>query len=593
MKLKVIRFCLILAVCWIFCLLGAEESTPPDSLQNKNGINLRGDLQQIMQGNQVLSRMYPLLFRKEDAEVKISEKIEDFEPYRGKIIARINIIPQDVFTMPKGTKAIKLYGGFVRLGNALHPKTRERLIRKQLFFTEGDSLNPAYLISNLQYLYEQALFSEIQFGIVDLGDDEIELSVFTREKFFLRFSGGYVSKDKFNIQMVDRNLFGTGHSLENTCYVDTKAEDTIGWESSFINSNIMGSFFQGNLHWLDVPGQDLLELKVQRPFIYPLFRYSGGGEFAQSSIYPPQDSVAVKKAEAGAWIARNFYLFDYPRYSYAALSLERDWYYKRPSSNMETGMPWQESFFALGALGFTKSSYRYMPRVSSFMDNDYLPVGYLFEIYGGADLGEYINRPFSGLSGSFSIFPTDDQFLYFKYAIESFWTEGKIEEGVFALEPMYISQTANMGKVKARSFVNARYIRSLRSLATQSLSLKSNPAYRGSKDLSGTDLIYASMEEDLSLPVVLLGFQLTTFALVDMAIMTDDRLETDKRRSLFSQGIGVRFRNPSLIWDFIELFFSIDQGLKSKPGFSVKLRLNSPVDLDGFKGRRPHKYDFQ
>lgn len=593
MSFRYIGLCLILAICFAITCLSAEESSAPDSLQNADNANLGVDLQRIMHENKLMTRMYPLLFSTEETEVLSSEELEDYEQYRGIRIAKINIIPKDVFNKPKSTKASRLFGGMVRLGNDLHPKTRERLIRQQLFFTEGDSLNPAYLISNLQYMYDQNLFSEIEFEIVETPNNEIEINVYTRQKFFLKFSGSYVSKDKFSIGIVDRNVFGMGHSMENTWYIDSENQLTIGWESSFTNSNVLGSFAQGNIHWVDLPGLRQADLKVQRPFIYPLFRYSGGSEFNTMSIYPPEDSVSVNKMESGAWIARNFDYFDYPRYAYAALSVNRDWYPKRPSSNAETGMPWQESFFALGALALTQSVYRYMPRVSSFLDNDHLPVGYLLELYSGVDIGEYNTRPFSGMYCSFSLFPAEDQYLYLKSALEGFWSEGRVEEGVFALEPLYISQTTNLGRIKARSFVSARYIRSLRILETQSVSLKTNPVDRGTKDLSGTDLIYASLEEDLSLPLSLFGFQLTTFVFADLAFMRDDRLEKDKKRSLFSQGLGLRLRNPSLIWDFIELFFSIEQDFKTKPGFGVELRLKSPVNLEGFMGRRPQRYDFQ
>lgn len=582
---------MILAACCAIAFLGAEESSPPDSLLNMDDTSMGGDLQQIIHENRLLHRMYPLLFRTEDNEGQFSDKVEDFEPYRGLRIAKINIIPKDVFKKPKGS--LKSLGGLVRLGNALHPKTKERRIREQLFFTEGDKLNPAYLISNLQYLYDQALFSEIEVEIVHTENNEIEINVYTREKFFLKLSGSYVSKDKFNIGVFDRNLLGTGHSTENTWYIDSENQTTIGLESSFTNSNVLGSFAQGNIHLADLPGQRLAELKVQRPFIYPLFRYSGGSEFKTMSISPPKDSVSVNKMESGAWIARNFDYFDYPRYAYAALSVNRDWYPKRPSSNVETGMPWQESFFALGAVALTQSVYRYMPRVSSFLDNDHVPVGYLFELYSGVDLGEYNTRPFSGIYGSFSILSGKDQYIYIESALEGFWVDGSVDEGVFALEPLYVSQTTNLGRIKARSFLSARYIRSQRILETKSISLKTSPVYRGNRDLNGTDLIYASLEEDLSLPLSLFGFQITTFAFADMAFMRDDRLETDKNRSLFSQGLGFRLRNPSLIWDFIELFLSIEQDFKSKPGFGVELRLKSPVNLGGFTGRRPQRYDFQ
>lgn len=591
MRLSYIGLCLILAACWSFAVLPAKESDPADNLSEAKQLNLGGDLQKIMKEQKGLSRMYPLLFREDDTELEISELIKDLEPYRNKRIAKINFVSRDLFTAPSEAASSGLVSRVVKLGNTLHPKIQERLIREQLFFAEGDSLDPEYLLGNLQYLYDKSLFSELAFEIESTEDDEITIDIITREKFFLQFGATSISRDKYSFRIGNRNLFGTGYALENTLHADIQDLWPIGWESSLSNHNILGSFLQGNIHVTHVPGQKQFDCQIQRPFIFPVFDYSGGGDFSTSKVYPPQDSVSVTKTEAGAWLARNFDLFEFPRYAYAALSINQDWYELRPYSDAENGMPWQKSFFALGALAITQSSYRYLPRVSSVLDNDYLPVGYLFELYGGADLGEYINRPFTGVHGSFSIFPNHDQYIYIKSALEGFWSEEGVEEGVFALEPGYISQTLNLGDIKARTFINARYIRSRRMLQTQSLSLRSNPFYRGKKDLSGTNLFQLSLEEDLSLPISLLGFQVNTFAFADLAIMEDKRRDTDTKNSLFYQGIGIRLSNPSLIWDFFEFYFSVNQSPQSRPGLNVGLRLSSAIQLDGFKGRRPQRYE--
>jgi hypothetical protein len=588
------RWSLLLIIIGLsFGSLGAAEAAQEDSLQNSQNKNLVSEIQRTLLEHKILSRMYPLMFREDLVDSSIPDLDADFEAWRGKRIARINIIPKDVFLPPQDAKAPHFYKDLVRLGNYLHPRTREKLIREQLFFAVGDSLEPAYLISNLHFLYDQALYSELEFNIVDLGNDEIAINVLVRDKFFLQVSGRYVSRDKYDIRITDRNFLGSGHSLVNTWYVDPQNQGSIGWQSSFSDPNILGTFFQGDALWTDLPGKRAFDVQIQRPFLYPLFQYSGGGDFLQSSISPPQDSISVQKTEAGVWIARNFPCFQYPRYAYAAISLDQTWYQKRPSSHPESGMPWQESLFALAALALTQSSYRFMPRVSSFLDNDYLPEGYLLELYGAYDFGEYKNRPFVGIQGSWSIFPDDDRFFYMKGALETFFDEGNPEQSVFALEPMYISKTRSIGRVNGRSFIRARIIRSHKRWQTERISLSSDPFYRGSRDMVGTDLAFLSLEEDLALPVSWFGFQITTFGFVDLAVMRDRFQDPDSARSFFSQGIGLRLRNPSLIWDFIELSVGVDQSPKSNPSFRLRLKLKQASSLQDFKGKRPQRYPFE
>ena len=545
-------------------------------------------IQQAMQENRLLSRMYPLLFRDETEPVPHWDL--DLEEWRGRKIGRVEIVMLDVFSSPQTSS--KVVSQTVALGNFLHPKTRKNSLQNLLFFAEGDTLEPELIISNLHYLYASELFSEIQIVVDEIENDELEITVILREKFFLQVSGKYISRDKYNIRITDRNFLGTGYLLRNSWYVDPQNQGSIGWESSLKNPNLFGTFVQSEFGWADLPGYQSFDIEVQRPFLYPLFRYSGGADFLRSSVSPPRDSLAVKKHEAGLWLARNYELFDYPRYAYSALSVEQSWYQKRPYSSSPQAMPWQESTFFLAALGLTQSSFRYLPRISSFLDNDYLPAGYLIELYGGYEFGEFKDRAFAGLHTSWSAFPDEDQYLYLSSALETYLSNTTAEQAVFAIEPMYISHTKNVGSILGRSFIRARYIHGYRRLDTETVKLSSDPLYRGRKDLQGTSLFFVSLEEDLSFPISIFGFQLAAFGFVDLAIADDSRNQADGRQNIISEGLGVRLRNPSLVWDFIELFVSMTHSSSSANSFGIELNLKRAFSLQDFQGRRPRSYRF-
>lgn len=577
------------------CLLCSMMVNPifaadQQDLANESIIN-QSDLPKTLMQKSWLVRLYPLLFRNDEESDQTPEWEMDFQDYRGRTIAAITIVSLDVFNDPQVDSA--LFKKAISLANNMHPKTRDTTIRKLLFFAEGDTLQPAYLISNLHYLYNQGLFSEIQMELREMPDNEVGITIYVREKFFLLVNGKYYSKDKYNIQILNRNLMGIGNSIKFSWFIDPQHQHSMGWESSYTNNNLFGSFAQADLNLADLPGYKNLDLVVQRPFLYPFFQYYAGGEYGKTDISSPQDSLAVKKQEAGLWVARSFDLFEYPRYSYAALSLHQTWYHKRPYTGVEKGMPWQESLFALGALAITQSSYRYIPRISSFLDNDYLPAGYLFELYGGYDFGEYRKRPFVGLHSSWAIFPQKDQYLYLSSALESYIQGGNAEQAVFSIEPMYISSTKRMGEILGRSFIRARYVYGYKRLKTEAIRLSSDPLFRGSGDLQGTELIFLSLEEDLSLPQTLLGFQLTTFGFVDLAIMKDKRENTYNKEYLFSEGIGIRLRNPSLIWDFIELSLGVDYSSQSDTAYKIEFNLKRTFTIKDFAGRRPQAYPFE
>lgn len=576
----------LLCLIMVHPLCAIVQPEPADeSIVNQN------DVPKTIMQDLGLNRLYPLLFRTDEESKQLAEDELDFEQYRGRRIGSIKIVSLDVFTQPQIDS--DLIKRAIELGNDLHPKTRRSAIRNLLFFTEGDTLQPAYLISNMHFLYNQGLFSEIRMELQELPNQEVGITIYVRERFFLQISGKYISREKYNIKIMDRNLFGTGNSLKSSWFVDPQNQHSLGWESSFTNNNLFGSFIQTELNWADLPGYRNLDLSLQRPFLYPLFRYYAGGDYSKTSISSPRDSLAVKKQEGGLWVAHSFDLFEFPRYSYAALSLNQTCYQKRPYSGIVEGMPWQESLFALGALAITSSSYDYLPRISSFLDNDYLPVGYLFELYGGYDFGEYKQRPFVGLHSAWALLPQKDQYLYLSGAVESYLRAGKSEQAVVSIEPMYISGTKRVGEILGRSFIRAKYVYGHKRLKTEALNLNSDPLYHGSSNLQGTELIFLSLEEDLSLPQSLLGFQLTTFGFVDMAIMKDRRDNLINKEYLFSEGMGVRLRNPSLIWDFIEFSFAVDQSSQSDTVYNVEVNLKRAFSLKDFAGKRPQVYPFE
>ena len=578
--------CLIVLIPSIIC--GSADLTTSKSGESESQRSQSG-LQKTMQENRLLSRMYPLLFRDEGEPIPPRD-FPSYDRYSGRRIGKIIVVSMDVFTPQKGKGT--LVDRAVGLGNYLHPKTREKIIRDMLFFSEGDTLYIGYLESNIQYIYDQASFSEVSFILDEMESGDLRITVMVRDKFFLQIGGKYVSRDRYNIRITDRNLFGTGHALRNSWHVDPQNQGSIGWESSFTNPNILGTFFRGDLAWTDMPGLEEFHMDLSRPFLYPLFKQSGGLDFTKTNTSAPRDTSRVKRKEVGLWFAQSFDLWDYPKSSYAALSLEYTRYPKRPVANSIDGMSWQESIFALGSLALTKNNYGYLPGISSFLDNDYLPVGYLMELYGGYEFGEYKHRPFLGLHSSWSLFPADDQYLFLNSAVEGFLDNGSPQQAIISIEPMYISQNKSLGQVKGRSFIRARYVLGHKRMPTESLSLQSDPLFRGDQDLRGNKLYSLCLEEDLSFPISLWGFQITVFGFVDLAVVEDSEKQSAARQSLFSEGIGLRLRNPSLIWDFIELYVGLDQ-FGSKSSVNLELNLKRALSLKDFKGRRPQRYKFQ
>src|SRR5690606_23510275 len=109
---------------------------------------------------------------------------------------------------------IPLVGGLVE---QFHARTRERVIRGELFFADGDTLSQIDLDELELNLRRLTIFSDIRFEVIPWkGEEEEEipysmLVIRTRDAWSLRFGVGYTkTEDVFSgyLSMREVNLFG-------------------------------------------------------------------------------------------------------------------------------------------------------------------------------------------------------------------------------------------------------------------------------------------------------------------------------------------------------------------------------------------------
>ncbi|MDD2211298.1 MAG: hypothetical protein PHN71_08270 [Candidatus Cloacimonetes bacterium] len=574
---------LLCLVLFSQCVLWAED----DELL-KNGIFTSRDLvaetKEEMLEHRFLKRVYPLIFKEGDAEPYVPELDQDFALWSGKTISKINVLQKDVFEIKPQREGLPLYNDVLRFGNMIHPKTRNNILKQNLFFVEGDTLNPALLIANLHYLYDSELYSELEFEITDPKQPRVGVDIKLREKFFLKFAPKLIDHNKLQLTLVDRNFLGLTHSINYSLYVDPQKRDILGWESFYTHPNILRKYIKGDFHRLSLPDDKRLDIAFNREFLYPLMNNFGGIDYRASETKISFWNSRLKYHQYGAWFAHTYSVLDYPEYIYSALSVRYRKHQIRPEE-----LAWQNSFFALGTIGYASPEYRYVSGLSSFLDNNYLPKGHLLQVMAGHDFAEWQNRQYMGVQWEWSSYHNAGHYLYNKISTETYLSNGKAGQTLFAMEPVYITPMRLIGRFGNRGMIRARIIGTSKSYPTQRINLAEDQFYRDGEDLSGTDLASLSIEEDINTSFQIIGFQISAFTFMDMAaVHHDDKLHAPDR--LFAQGFGIRLRNPSLIWDFIELRLTMEFLNANKPSFGFALSLKPTKALDGFSGRRPQTY---
>jgi hypothetical protein len=582
---------------------GEPEMILPDSLTTVSSARMRRtdafyeSLSARSERNWFLKTLYPMVFSGDTPRSMVKVDDVNFAKWEGKRISSIKILSLEVFgetNVSRKYKAVKLA---YKAGNALHLNTRKWVLQENLLFREGDSIDPATMLRNLYYLRNLSYISEAQILVFPAmnAPDSVDVLVVIRDKFSFNVGGKISSLDKFSLRLDDHNFLGWGQQLQNVWHINPEQEGSVGWESFYSIPNIRGTFITGELSWQDLPGLTKKHASLNRPFLFPAKHGAGGLDIGESYVHPPLDTMSVDGIVLGGWYAFSSKVkhSSTNHYKYAAISLEQKWYKKRPPVGDEFGRMWHEKLLAIGSLGISKTDYRKLPHVYSFLDNERIPVGSMLEIPIGYEIGEFRNRTFIGLRGSWGNVLQNGGFLYLEGGAETFVTRSQAEQGVLYLEPLFITPLQYYGRYRTRTYCKGRIILGRERFRGETLQLSSDTFYRGNQDITGSSLLAFGVERDFIAPWDVIGFHFVIFGFVDAAMASDTPLAPKPNDFIFTEGLGIRLRNPRLVWKAIELKVAWNQseGKFGSPGFTLSTKL--PVHLLDFEGRRPKPFAFQ
>ncbi len=166
-----------------------------------------------------------------------------FQRYKGKRIRNIIISRFDVGrTFQDTTKAINNF--LLNTARKLHTTTRDQVVRKNLFFHEGDVVMPYLLADNERHLREQVFLNDARIVLrtVKQRPDLVDAIVITRDVLSI---GGEVSlhgNQSFEILAKEENLHGTGNSIWGGFFYDGERKNNTGYRAEYRQRNINGTF---------------------------------------------------------------------------------------------------------------------------------------------------------------------------------------------------------------------------------------------------------------------------------------------------------------------------------------------------------------
>lgn len=276
----------ILLFCMLHCMLHAGEVSAQNKqdsiffLANKKG--LLGKIGKSVSVNHTINNT---------PQENALKNAASFEPYLGKIIRTIQI-QKSGFSKSKKDSSASLKQFFNQLGDALHVNTKEKIIRNNLFFTEGDKLYPNLMADNEKFLRDLQYLQDSKIIVEELltTQDSVDILIVLKDVFPIGGSISEATPDKTIFEFNNDNLLGSGNRFQFNNLIDIKRQPTYGFGMTFLKRNIAGSFVNlaiGYKNQNPAFNSNLREetsayIKGELPLVSPYHALTGGMELSKN-----------------------------------------------------------------------------------------------------------------------------------------------------------------------------------------------------------------------------------------------------------------------------------------------------------------------
>ncbi|CAN5900778.1 hypothetical protein BH11GEM1_BH11GEM1_19190 [soil metagenome] len=181
--------------------------------------------------------------------------------------------------------------GPARMFGALHTVSRESVIRRQLLFAAGDTVDTLLVGETMRRLRAQRLYSDAVILATRCdGTGGVGLSIHTRDTWTLRPTARLRSASQLSLGVEERNFLGTGRSIALTREMTLRGN---GAAVALTDPFILGSNVAGNIRVANLAGAHTLRLGIRRHEYSVFDRWSAEANLARLSY---RDTVVADKS---------------------------------------------------------------------------------------------------------------------------------------------------------------------------------------------------------------------------------------------------------------------------------------------------------
>ncbi|HOF20755.1 MAG TPA: hypothetical protein PLO24_05850 [Bacteroidales bacterium] len=520
----------------------------------------------------------------------------DYLRYSGRIIRKIDIKRLDVFGTSIDYSLISNSGRLENFLNKTHTNTAEHIIRKNLLFSEGDTLSPLLLSDNERILRQLPYIDDSRIIVVSETDGFVDILVLTKDVYSLGASAEFRSATRGSASLYEKNIFGLGHEFRLKVPFDQDSAGSPGIGMNYNINNISKSFINLSLRYYNALGRTSYGFAADRQLVSSSTKYAGGICVCQTSTTTDLDTLPepepLKFNHQDYWLSRSFLLKpeNAARLILGVRYLNNN-VYRHPDILPDSYHSLQKYRIYLASLSFSIRQFYKTSLIYGHGRTEDLPDGMLINLTAGRELNEFKQRFYSGLSLSAGKKLSGGGYFHGNAGLASFRNKNETEQGILILRANYFTKLRYAGTHRLRNFYNIDYTRGFGRYKDEYLLFSTENGLTGFRNDSiraERQRLTMSIESVLFSPARIYGFRLAWFGFGDLGYLFGTNQFFNQGKVISRIGFGVRLRNDNLVFNTLQIRFSFFPNL---PPYSRISNFNVSgeqlLNPDNFEPGRP------
>lgn len=488
-----------------------------------------------------------------------------FLPFAGKTIASIRFQQLDVFGPSLEDTTIILTSWVAKYGNSIHQNTKINVLKKQLYFSVGQKIDPIQMAENEKIIRDLPHIKDVAILCTTRAEDPqlVDLVIITKDKF--AWGGTFSASSKtFKAGFNNRNVLGYGHELSGKMVYHLSEKPTVGGEFLYAKRNIWGKFIDATLGYSNTYQSQGALLELNKEFLTSKTIHAGGLSVALVDrhnrigvFYPVELDTIIAYDDLDLWYGHAFAYKkssqEFDNIVLAGRYLHRT-YSKRPDVSQNSNRFFHNYNLFISSIGYSNRKLYRNNLVYGYGITEDIPYGTYIELTGGYEQGEYRNRLYSHLYLTKAMILNGGSYLKCSIGAGGFYTHGEVEQGIISFNANFFTSLFKYRRRSIRQFVNFEYTRGINRFQQEYLTFSPKNIIRGfnSRETTGPQRLSLSLETVGFIEKTFYGFRFAQYLFSDFGYIGDNSSSIFKQDFYSGIGMGIRIRNESLVFNTID-----------------------------------------